>query len=157
MLTKPGQIMGAGVEDILDSLGLPEPEGRIVLYSRLSELHERLRPLGLAVRHNPVDHVFFLDTNVDTVQVFKGTSLPDRLAATLLVVITLSYQENGWVELGRVKEFRRKNIAGLRGDLNELATLGYVEFDKSAKMVRPGHRVPFEIDYETFFRRLAES
>ena len=39
-------------------------------------------------------------------------------------------------------------------DLRELQNQGYIEIDQAEKRVRLGMRVPFEIDYEAFFREL---
>ena len=154
LLTRSGNPIGAGVEDMLGALGLPEDIGRHILFRRLGALDRRLSEVGLMIRHNPIDHVFYLDTTVRSEQLLEESVLPDRLAATLLVVITLAYQEGGWVSIDRVREFRRKTRRGVRGDLKELAIQRYVEFDNSGIRVRPGSRVGFEIDYEAFFRRL---
>jgi hypothetical protein len=154
LLTRSGDPIGAGVEDMLDVLGLPEDTGRHVLFQKLSSLHQSLEPLGLVVKHNPIDHVFYVDTSIRGRQVLEEASLPDRLAATLLVVITLAYQQEGWVSIERVSEFRRKAKRGVRDDLKELSAQGYVELDDSKTRVRPGPRSAFEIDYEEFFRRL---
>lgn len=154
LLTRSGDPIGAGVEDMLDALGLPEDTGRHVLFTRLASLHKQLADVGLAIRHNPIDHVFYLDSAIRTEHLLEESVLSDRLAATLLVVITLAYQEGGWVSVDRVREFRRKTRRGVVGDLKELATQRYVEFESSGKRVRPGSRVAFEIDYEGFFRRL---
>jgi len=154
LLTRSGNPIGAGLEDMLDVLGLPEDIGRHLLFQRLSSLHRSLQPLGLVIRHNPIDHVFYVDTSIRGRQILEDTSLPDRLAATLLVVITLAYQQEGWVSIERVSEFRRKAKRGVRDDLKELAARGYVEFNDSNTRVRPGPRSAFEIDYEEFFKRL---
>jgi hypothetical protein len=148
--------MGAGVEDLLSALGLPEDTGRHILFQRMGELHERLAPIGLAIKHNPIDHVFYLDTSIRSDFLGEETVLPDRLTATLLVLITLSYQEGDWVDIDRLRQFRRKTRRGVVEDLRELATQGYVEFDSTKSKVRPGNRVAFEIDYEDFFRKLSE-
>jgi hypothetical protein len=147
--------MGAGMEDILDALGLPEGYGNHIVIQRLAGLHHQLKQLGLTIKHNPVAGVFYLDTLDDVQLVEDETTLPDRLAATLLVVITLTYQEGDWIPFNRVKEFRNKTMRGIREDLRELQDLGYVEVDKKGKQVRPGSKVAFEIDYESFFRKLA--
>ncbi|MHA2379827.1 MAG: hypothetical protein ACXADO_08675 [Candidatus Thorarchaeota archaeon] len=154
LLTRSGDPIGAGVEDMMDVLGLPEDTGRHVLFQKLSSLHQSLEPLGLVVKHNPIDHVFYVDTSIRDTHLLEDASLPDRLAATLLVVITLAYQQEGWVSIERVSEFRRKAKRGVREDLRELSALGYVEFDDKRAHVRPGSRSAFEIDYEEFFRRL---
>jgi hypothetical protein len=39
-------------------------------------------------------------------------------------------------------------------DLRELQKQAYIEIDQTGKRVRLGLRVPFEIDYEAFFRDL---
>lgn len=154
LLTRSGNPIGAGVEDMLSALGLPEDTGRHILFQRLGALDRRLSEVGLVIRHNPIDHVFYLDTKIRSEQLLEESVLPDRLAATLLVVITLAYQEGGWVSIDRVREFRRKTRRGVSADLKELATQRYVEFDDTGIHVRPGTRVGFEIDYEAFFRRL---
>jgi len=156
LITRSGDPIGAGIEDMLDALGLPEDVGRGVLFQRLAELDEILQPLGMTVRHNPIGHVFYLDTK-ETGSSEEGESkLPDRLAATLLVVMTLAYQEGGWVPVGRVKEYRKKTTRSVQEDLRELSRQGYVELDGSKKKVRPGLRVAFELDYEGFFERLSQ-
>ena len=156
LLTRSGDPIGAGVDDILDALGLPEDIGRETLFKRLGELYSRLEPVGLTVKHNPVSGVFYVDTS-SKVKMKQDTSpLPDKLAATLLIVITLAYQEGGWVSYDRVREFRKKSLRGVMEDLRDLQTQGYVELDKVTKRVRLGLRVPFEIDYEAFFRDLVE-
>jgi len=156
LLTRSGDPIGAGVDDMLDALGLPEDIGRETLFKRLGELYSRLEPVGLTVKHNPVSGVFYVDTS-SKVKMKQDTSpLPDKLAATLLIVITLAYQEGGWVSYDRVREFRKKSLRGVMEDLRDLQTQGYVELDKVTKRVRLGLRVPFEIDYEAFFRDLVE-
>lgn len=156
LLTRTGTPIGASVEDMLDALGLSEDVGRHVLYRKLGSLHERIREIGLYIKHNPVAGVFYIDTS-DEVNLPQDSSfLPDRLAATLLIVITLAYQDGGWVDIDRVREFRKKSFQGVVTDLRELQGLQYVEIDQEKKRVRLGIRVPFEIDYETFFRNLAE-
>lgn len=155
LLTRPGEPMGAGIEDLLAALGLPEDTGRHILFEHLGRLDERLRPIGLSIRHNPIDHVFYLDTSLRSGDIAEESALPDRLTATLLVLITLAYQEGDWVDIDRVKQFRRKTRRGVVEDLRELANQGYVEFDSTKSKVRPGNRVAFEIDYEEFFRRLS--
>jgi len=155
LLTRSGDPIGAGVDDMLDALGLPEDIGRETLFRRMGELHQRLEPVGLTIKHNPVSGVFYVDTSLQT-KMMQESPLPDKLAATLLIVITLAYQEGGWVSYDRVREFRKKSLRGVMEDLRELETQGYVELDKAAKRVRLGLRVPFEIDYEAFFRDLVE-
>jgi hypothetical protein len=157
LLTRTGNPIGASVEDMLDALGYPEDTGRHVLFQRLGGLHERIKPLGLYVKHNPVAGVFYIDTSnqIDLAQ--ESTTLPDKLAATLLIVITLAYQEGGWVSVDRVREFRKKAIRGVMEDLRDLQSQGYVELSQDKKQVRLGTKVPFEIDYESFFKELAES
>jgi hypothetical protein len=156
LLTRTGTPIGASVEDMLDALGLPEDTGRHLLFQKMGSLHKRVTPLGLYIRHNPVAGVFYLDTS-DKVNLAQTTALPDRLAATLLIVITLAYQEGGWVSVDRVREFRKKALRGVMADLRELQGQGYVEIDQDKKRVRIGTRVPFEIDYESFFKELVES
>ncbi|MFX1559562.1 MAG: hypothetical protein ACFFBL_03145 [Promethearchaeota archaeon] len=153
LLTRSGDPIGAGVEDMLDALGLPEDLGRDILFRRLGELHSRLEPVGLTIKHNPVSNVFYVDTIYQS-KMKQDSMLPDRLAATLLIVITLAYQEGGWVSFDRVKEFRKKSLRGVIEDFRELQNLGYIEIDQTEKRVRLGLRVPFEIDYEAFFRDL---
>ncbi len=157
LLTRPGEPMGAGVEDLLSALGLPEDTGRHILFRRMGELHRRLAPIGLAIKHNPIDHVFYLDTSLRSGTLGDEPVLPDRLTATLLVLITLAYQEGDWVSIDRITQFRRKGRRGVVEDLRELSVHGYVEFDSTKSKVRPGNKVAFEIDYEEFFRRLSEA
>ena len=154
LLTRSGDPIGAGVDDMLDALGLPEDLGREVLFRRLGELHSRLEPIGLTIKHNPVSGVFYVDTSLQTKMMQEDTVLPDRLAATLLIVITLAYQEGGWVSYDRVREFRKKSMRGVMEDLKDLQNQGYIELDQAGKKARLGLRVPFEIDYEAFFRDL---
>ncbi len=154
LLTRSGDPIGAGVDDMLDALGLPEDIGREILFRRLGELHNRLEPVGLTIKHNPVSGVFYVDTSFQTKMKQEESPLPDKLAATLLIVITLAYQEGGWVSYERIREFRKKSMRGVMEDLRDLQTRGYVELDKITKRVRLGLRVPFEIDYEVFFRDL---
>ena len=157
LITRPGNPMGAGIDDILDALGLPEGAGNYIAIQHLAGLHKQLSKMGLMIKHNPIANVFYLDTTEEIKLQEEETHLPDRLAATLLVVITLTYQEGEWVPFSRVKEFRNKAMSGIRQDLRELQDLGYVEIDKKGKRVRPGSKVGFEIDYESFFRKLATS
>ncbi len=157
MLTRTGDPIGAGVDDMLDVLGYPENTGRHVLFQRLGKLHRRIEPIGLAIRHNPVSHVFYIDTDTRKEIMLEDTPLPDRLAATLLVVITLAYQEGGWVSIDRIRQFRRKARRSVVTDLRELSEMGYIDVDTRAGNARPGTRVAFEIDYEGFFRKLAQS
>ncbi|MFW9806259.1 MAG: hypothetical protein ACFFFK_05970 [Candidatus Thorarchaeota archaeon] len=154
LLTRSGNPIGAGVDDMLDALGLPEDMGRDILFKRLGELQSRLEPVGLTIKHNPVSSVFYVDTSLQSKMSQTETTLPDRLAATLLIIITLAYQEGGWVSFDRVREFRKKSLRGVMVDLRELQNQGYVEIDSASKRVRLGLRVPFEIDYEIFFRDL---
>lgn len=156
LLTRTGTPIGASVEDMLDALRLPEDTGRHLLFQKMGSLHKRVTPIGLFIRHNPVAGVFYLDTS-DEVNLSQTAALPDRLAATLLIVITLAYQEGGWVSVDRVREFRKKALRGVMTDLRELQGQGYVELDQDKKHVRIGTRVPFEIDYEAFFKELVES
>jgi len=153
LLTRSGDPIGAGVDDMLDALGLPEDLGRDILFRRLGELHSRLEPVGLTIKHNPVNSVFYVDTIYQS-KMKHDSILPDRLAATLLIVITLAYQEGGWVSFDRVREFRKKSLRGVMEDFRELQHLGYIEIDQAEKRVRLGLRVPFQIDYEAFFREL---
>lgn len=154
LLTKAGNPIGASVEDMLEVLGLPEI-GRATLFDRLAGLQKALRPLGLTIKHNPISHVFYLDSVSGYESLFDDSHLSDKLAATLLVVITLAYQEGGWVSFSRVKEFRKKSMKGIREDLRELSRLGYLEIDQAGNKVRPGLRTPFEMDFEQFFSKLA--
>jgi hypothetical protein len=157
LLTRTGTPIGASIEDMLDALGLPEDVGRHILFQKLGALHERIKPIGLFIKHNPVSGVFYLDTSNEITLPQASNSLPDRLAATLLIVITLAYQDGGWVSVDRVREFRKKALQGVMADLRELQNQGYVEIDQDKKRVRLGTKVPFEIDYEAFFNDLAES
>ena len=157
LLTRTGDPIGAGVDDMLDALGYPENTGRHLLFQRLGELHNRIELIGLAVRHNPVSHVFYIDTDPRKEILLEDTPLPDRLAATLLVVITLAYQEGGWVSIDRIRQFRRKARRSVVTDLRELGEMGYIDVDTRAGKARPGSRVAFEIDYEGFFRKLAQT
>ena len=153
LLTKAGDPIGVSVEDMLEVLGLPDI-GRSVLFDKLAGLQKALIPLGLKIKHNPISHVFYLE-GVSSETFFDDSLLPDRLAATLLVVVTLAYQEGGWVSFSRVKEFRKKSMKGIRDDLKELSRAGYVEIDQAGKQTRPGLRASFEIDFERFFSNLA--
>jgi hypothetical protein len=157
LLTRTGTPIGASIEDMLDALGLPEDIGRHILFQRLGSLHEKIKPIGLFIKHNPVSGVFYLDASSEVTLPQESASLPDRLAATLLIVITLAYQESGWVRVDRVREFRKKALPGVMTDLRELQAQGYIEIDQDKKRVRLGAKVPFEIDYEAFFKDLAES
>jgi hypothetical protein len=154
LLTKAGEPIGASVEDMLEVLGLPEI-GRSVLFNKLAGLQKVLTPLGLVIKHNPISHVFYLDGVSSSDTFFDDSLLPDKLAATLLVVITLAYQEGGWVSFSRIKEFRKKSMKGIRDDLKELSRAGYVEIDQARSQTRPGLRASFEIDFERFFSNLA--
>lgn len=154
MLTRSGDPMGASVEDLLDALGLPEDTGRHLLFKRMADLSKRLAPIGLEIKHNPIYGVFHVDAIKSPTLPDSGNALPDRLAATLLIVITLAYQEGGWVALDRVRQFRRKSLRGVMADLRELESDGYVEVDHTAKRVRLGPRASFEVDYESFFAEL---
>ena len=100
LITRPGNPMGAGIEDILDALGLPEGTGNYIAIQHLAGLHKQLSRMGLMIKHNPIANVFYLDTTEDIKLQEEETHLPDRLAATLLVVITLTYQEGEWVPFG---------------------------------------------------------
>ncbi len=155
LLTQSGNPIGAGVEDMLDALGLPDDVGKHVLFKRLGELEKKLEPIGLKVRFNPVSKVFHLDTHSKLDDVIEDTQLPDRLAATLLIIITLVYQEGKAVSVNRVREFRRKSRRSVLDDIRELRDMGYVEYDRKSDQVQPGARVSFEVDYERFFRRLS--
>ncbi|MFW9907517.1 MAG: hypothetical protein ACFFEF_03000 [Candidatus Thorarchaeota archaeon] len=157
LLTRSGDPIGAGVDDMLDALGLPENTGRHILFQRLGELHSRISPIGLIIRHNPVSHVFYIDTDIRTDILQEHSPLPDRLSATLLIVVTLAYQEGGWVSVDRIREFRRKARQGVMTDLRELADMRYIELDTKAGKARPGTRVAFEIDYEAFFQNLTKA
>ncbi|MHA1771623.1 MAG: hypothetical protein ACTSYL_05430 [Candidatus Thorarchaeota archaeon] len=156
LLTRTGKPIGAGVEDMLDALGYPELEGRAVLFQRLAALHQLLEPLGLAIRFNPIDDVFYIDVQPTVDVGLAQEVLPDRLAATLLAVMTLAYQKGGWVSAKQVQGIRKKSLRSIRDDLRELAKSGYVEYDRSSGNVRPGIRVPFEISYDEIFRNLVE-
>ncbi|RDE12761.1 MAG: hypothetical protein C4K47_07275 [Candidatus Thorarchaeota archaeon] len=156
LITRSGSVIGAGVDDMLDALGLPEDVGRHHLFRRLSELEDRLLPLGMTIRYNPIGRVFYLDTKGTVDSLSDEEQLPDRLAATLLTVITLAYRDGGWVPMDQVRDLRRKTSRSVLEDLRELAKQQYVEIDKARKRVRPGPRVPFEVDFEAFFQRLSE-
>ncbi len=156
LITRSGSVIGAGVDDMLDALGLPEDVGRHHLFERLAELEERLSPLGMTIRYNPISRVFYLDTKGTTESSSEEGQLPDRLAATLLTVITLAYREGGWVPLDQIRDVRRKTSRSVLEDLRELAKQQYVEIDRARKRVRPGPRVPFEVDFDAFFQRLSE-
>ena len=145
--------MGASVDDMLEVLGLPEI-GRSVLFHRLASLQKALKPLGMTIKHNPISHVFYLEGSLGNESVFDDSHLSDKLAATLLVVITLAYQEGGWVSFSRVKEFRKKSMKGIQEDFRELSRLGYLETDQIGKKVRPGLRASFELDFDQFFTKL---
>ncbi len=157
LLTRSGNPIGAGVDDMLDALGLPEDIGRHILFNRLAELDRMITPVGLAIRHNPVSHVFYLDTESAGNLLIEDSPLPDRLAATLLVVMTLAFQEGDWVKIERIREFRRKARRSVMTDLRELSEMGYIELDGREGRARPGTRVAFEIDYEEFFRKLSHA
>jgi hypothetical protein len=157
LLTRTGIPIGASLEDMLGALGLPEDVGRHILFQKLGHLHNRMKPIGLLIKHNPVAGVFYIDTSSEDEMPQESPTMPDRLAATLLIVITLAYQDEGWVSIERVREFRKKALQGVMADLRELQNQGYVEIDQDKKRVRLGTRVPFEIDYEAFFKDLAES
>lgn len=156
MLTQPGTPRGAGVQDMLDAMGFPEETGRSVLFRKLGQLEQQLTRLGLQIRHNPIHHVFYIDIQEDIdVPVTEG-HLPDRLAATLLVVLTLTYQEGGWISVKRVKKFRKKSLRSVRADLRELEAMDFVQLNDDNQKVRPGYRVAFEVDHDSFFRELSE-
>jgi hypothetical protein len=130
--------------------------GRHSLFRKLGTLSSLLSKIGLTVKHNPLYGVFYVDAETDAKMPSGSAALPDRLAATLLVVITLAYQEGGWVDLDRVQKFRRKSQRGISTDLRELQSEGYVEIDQEKKRVRLGPRASFEIDYESFFSELGK-
>ena len=157
LLTRSGDPIGAAVDDMIDALGLPEDAGRHIVYQRLASLHELLAPLGLIIRHNPTSHVFYLDTSSETDSLPEDAPLSDRLAATLLVLITLSYQLQGWVPIDNLVDLRGKSKRSIMEDLKELSLLGYAEIEDKKTRARPGKRVSFEIDYEKFFRRLGQN
>ncbi|NWF95506.1 MAG: hypothetical protein HXY34_05150 [Candidatus Thorarchaeota archaeon] len=157
LLTRTGTPIGAAVEDMLDALGLPEDFGRHVLFRHLAGLQRQLALMGMTIRHNPVDHVFYVETVGRLDGDMASHTLPDRLAATLLVVITLAYQQGGWVAIDSVRELRKKTRRGIIEDIRELESKGYLEVDATRQKTRPGSRVGFEIDYDAFFRRLDET
>ena len=154
-LTQSGTTVGASVEDLLDALALPEVYGRHILFNHLAKLHELLQPFGFVIRHNPLTHTFYMETHEAVQEAEQDSHLPDRLAATLLVVITLTYQEGEWISIERVTKFRKKSQRSVRADLKELADMGYVELDRKGGRARPGQKVAFEIDYDQFFRSLS--
>ncbi|MGM0686697.1 MAG: hypothetical protein ACQET3_06995 [Promethearchaeati archaeon] len=156
LLTQPGVPKGAGVQDMLDAMGLPEETGRSVLFKKLGKLERQLRRLGLQIRHNPIHHVFYIDMQEDIEVPITEGRLPDRLAATLLVLLTLTYQEGGWVSVNRVKKFRKKSLRSVRTDLRELERMNYIQLDDDSQKVRPGFKVAFEVDYDSFFRELTD-
>lgn len=156
LVTRSGSVIGAGVDDMLDALGLPEDVGRHHLFQRLSELEEQLSPLGMTIHYNPISRVFYLDTRGTAEVSGEEEQLPDRLAATLLTVVTLAYREGGWVPIDQIRDLRRKTSRSVLEDLRELAKQQYVEIDRQGKRVRPGSRVPFEVDFDAFFQRLSE-
>lgn len=157
LLTRSGDSIGAAVDDMIDALGLPEDAGRHIVYQRLASLHELLAPLGLMIKHNPTSHVFYLDTSGETDSLPEEAPLSDRLAATLLVLITLSYQLQEWVPIDKLVELRGKSKRSVMEDLKELSLLGYVEMGDKKTNARPGKRVSFEIDYEKFFQQLSKN
>ncbi len=156
LLTRTGDPIGSSMEDMLEALDVPEDVGPQYVYSLLKGLHLKLKEIGLTIQFNPLSQVYYIDTVTSFEAIPDESGLADRLAATLLIIITLAFQEGGWVSLGRIKEFRRKSLAGIRADIRDLESLGYVEFDRINEQVRPGTRIPFEIDYEEFFRRLSD-
>lgn len=157
LLTRSGNPIGASVEDMLDALGLPEDIGRHLLFQKLGALSRQISRVGLEIKHNPVYGVFYVDAATDAKMPSSSSPLSDRLAATLLVVITLAYQEGGWVTLDRVRKFRRKSHRGVMTDLRELQADEYVEIDQENKRVRLGPRASFEMDYESFFAELGRA
>ncbi|TFG11284.1 hypothetical protein EU537_12795 [Candidatus Thorarchaeota archaeon] len=155
-LTQSGTTVGASIDDLLDALALPEVYGRHVLFNQLAKLHELLQPFGFIIRHNPLTHTFYMETHEAAQEGEQDSHLPDRLAATLLVVITLTYQEGDWISIDRTTKFRKKSQRSVMADLRELTDMGYIELDKNGGRVRPGQKVAFEIDYDEFFRELTE-
>jgi hypothetical protein len=157
LLTQPGVPKGAGVQDMLDGMGLPDETGRSILFKKLGQLERQLTKLGLQIKHDPIHHVFYIDIKENIEVPITEGHLPDRLAATLLVVLTLTYQEGGWVSIQRVKKFRKKSLRSVRSDLRELEKLDFAQLDDKNQKVRPGYRVASEIDYESFFRKLTKT
>jgi len=157
LLTQPGVPKGAGIQDMLDGMGLPDEAGRSILFKKLGQLERQLTGLGLQIKHDPIHHVFYIDIRENIEVPITEGHLPDRLAATLLVVLTLTYQEGGWVSIQRVKRFRKKSLRSVRADLRELEDLSFIQLDDDNQKVRPGYRVVSEIDYDSFFRKLTET
>ncbi|MEM4734790.1 MAG: hypothetical protein QXS20_03650 [Candidatus Thorarchaeota archaeon] len=157
LLTRPGAPMGSGVAEMLEALGLHGDIGRGLLFRRLAGLHYQLRPLGLCIRFNPAYDVFYVDlARTVSGSDVRGT-LPDRLAATLLIVISLTYRDGDWVSLDEVRQLRKKSLRSVLEDIRDLASRGYVEFDRSTNRVRPGFRASAGIDLDRTLRELEEN
>ncbi len=153
-LTRPGNPPGANISDLIEVLGYPVDPGRTIVFRLLAGLDRILHQVGLRIAFNPVEDVFFIDVTARGKE--DRTRLPDRLAATLLAVIALSYRERDWVQVSQVRRVRRKTMRSVRADLRELQVLGYVEFSDDGTRVRPGIRVSFEVDHDEFFRALSK-
>ncbi len=143
---------GVSIENLQEMLGFTDILGHQKILDLLTLLDQYLRPIGLRLKFDPnykVWYIYHMQPPEDVVSV----NLPARLAATLLYVLILTHDTGNAVEIDKIAQHRQKSSKGVREDLRELEKMRLVVVD--GDKVRPSKYLPFLIDIDKFFSKLA--
>ena len=143
---------GSSIENLMQMLGLEGTIGRQKIFSLLNMLDEYLKPIGLRLKFDPNYKVWYIH-HVHPPEDVVSLNLPARLAATLLYVLILTHDTGAAVEIEKVAKYRGKSKKGVQEDLRELERMKLVAVEKD--LVRPSKYLPFIIDIDKFFTKLA--
>ncbi len=143
---------GVSIENLQELLGLEGIMGYQKVLSLLNILERYLRPIGLKLKFDPNYRVWYIQ-HIQPPDDVVSLNLPARLAATLMYVLILTHDTGNAVEIDKIAQHRKKSKRGVYDDLRELEKMKLVKIDGDS--VRPSKYLPFIIDIDKFFSKLA--
>jgi hypothetical protein len=134
--------------DMIDALGFSGKYAKIRLYSLLEAYQQAIKPFGLLLKKNPLNGRWFLGKPPAIIEATFSNPFQNksRLAATLMVIVSLILIYQKPVEKARIKEIRNKQ--SIEDDLQELETMGFITISQSTVSLHP--RLGYFIDFDKF-------
>ena len=120
---------GATEEEICKTLKFEGKNQRTQFLNILKEFTNFIMPLNLEVRQNMFNQKWFL-TQQNTIQEFFKTNPflnKKRLAATMIIIISLCITQNGETTISEIKKIRKKK--DITDDLKDLEELNLITQD----------------------------
>ena len=139
------------------SIGVQDSELRRIFGDRLpfliTELEEKLKPLGLVLRHDPEDKIWYVTIAPEYSDFVPGYLLSKTHAAVLATVILLK-TKSGTVRINDVADFLEGKVARdyVINCLGFLKKEGYIRI--RGDTIELGKRTKYEIDIDKFMENI---